>query len=144
MRETCGAIEAATEVAEAAVVGGAADELLAAADAATCAKEEVGLLAASARLGGWSSAEGGPGDHDQNATAPARISIAIARYPSDARQGRLSPSGPGGVGPGPRRPDTRQPGVPQGAGGLLVETAHPMRSWPYWFQMGLLPAVNEL
>jgi len=30
----------------------------------------------------------------------------------------------------------------QGAGGLEVDTAQPMRSCPYWFQIGLLPSVN--
>lgn len=32
----------------------------------------------------------------------------------------------------------------QGAGALGTDSAHPMRSCPYWFQIGLLPLVNEV
>ena len=41
-------------------------------------------------------------------------------------------------------PLTRPCANRQGADGLDVEMAQPMRSWPYWFQIGFLPFVNEV
>lgn len=69
---------------------------------------------------------------------------AIASNPSDGPQA-VPPAGLAGLLSG--RGDSsmgRGPSVCQGAAGLAVDSPQPMRSCPYWFQIGLLPAVNEV
>jgi hypothetical protein len=62
----------------------------------------------------------------------------------DGRQPVSSP-GSGGRGAGRRDPFFMRPDPqPQGVAGFDTDTAQPMRSCPYWFQMGLLPAVKEV
>ena len=106
-----------------------------------------GVLAAASRSGGadatTSGAEAAPlvavdGAIDAHApaSAPATSAAAIARNPSDGPQRPVFGSWRGGLA-------TEQPGERQGAGVLDVDTFQPMRSWPYWFQIGLLPPVYD-
>lgn len=67
---------------------------------------------------------------------------AMAKYPRDGRHACSPP--PDSVGDGLERRGAFMAETAwndQGADGLKVETAQPMRSWPNWFQIGFLPPV---
>lgn len=132
----------------AAATGSAGEGLLAAAMTTTGAvAAEAGALAAT-RTGaaaGGAAAETAGGDVAHHTSASDTMPTATARSPDEGLH----------VGPGPagsaclasvRRCLRMDRGLPprHGAAGLDVDSAQPMRSWPYWFQIGLLPPVNEL
>ena len=100
--------------------GGAAATAVGAADEAAGAAASVGGGALVA-------------DHQPATTPPTRPS-ATTRNPIDGPQRSLRP------GLAMRPP----PCARQGAAVLDVDTAQPMRSWPYWFQIGLLPLVKDV
>lgn len=94
---------------------------------------------------GDSSATGPGGDGNHSSQEPsASMPSAITRKTSDGRHEPFPPAGSAGVGPERRGPRMTFATRVQGAVGLLVDNAQPMRSWPYWFQIGLLPAVNDV
>lgn len=70
--------------------------------------------------------------------------------PRARRHARTAPLRPVAAGAGVVRRGgfNADPGLaragPYGETGLNVDTAQPMRSWPYWFQIGLLPPVKEV
>jgi hypothetical protein len=70
-----------------------------------------------------------------HATPPAAATNAIAGQPSCGRHAPRSRRGSFISGP------LQSQGV--GATGLETDNAQPMRSCPHWFQIGLLPFVND-
>ena len=117
--------------------------------AATAVRGGVAALAAiDAAAGGVvSPATGTAGfadDHHQASPAPTIASATTSSH-GDGPQRRPPSTGP--VDGASRRGGAamaQAARMAQGLGGLDVDTAHPMRSWPYWFQIGLLPPLNEV
>lgn len=56
--------------------------------------------------------------------------------PSTRRNGRRAR--------GVMRTDGRSLIAQNGLGGAMADSMKPMRSWPYWFQIGLRPLVNAV
>ncbi len=77
-------------------------------------------------------------DDHPPASAPTTSAIAIARNPMAGPQRSFLGSWRGGLATGFGTT------ARQGAAVLDVDTFQPMRSWPYWFQIGLLPPVNDV
>jgi len=122
---------------------------MAAAAGATCAGAATDTLAAATRAGAAEApdsgaeaasptADDGTVDVHQATSAPATSAHAIARNPIDGPQRSCCGLTRDGLSTG--RPRLTR----QGAAVLEVDTFQPMRSWPYWFQIGLLPLANEV
>ena len=94
--------------------------------------------AASATLRWTCGVAGSIGHQRQSAAASSRPSAT----PRGAAAGRQV-AGAAGVGDDAGRAGRWRiaDGRGQGAAGLKADTAQPMRSWPYWFQIGFLPPV---
>jgi hypothetical protein len=133
-----------------ATAGGAASgseggKALAAAGAAATAEGApavIGTGAAGGANGAVSATGVGSGaEVHHHASAPAMMPTATASRPREGPHAAV-PAGSGSdrrgwsIGHGPA--------ARQGAAGFEVEMPQPMRSCPYWFQIGLLPLVNAL
>ncbi len=118
------------------------------ADAAATAIEAALAAASTCGSGGGHDAVAAAGagvaadDGHHAATAPATRPSATTRKPIDGPQARrsgwwesLTTGRPVSV--------VRTSGD-HGADGLDVDTVQPMRSWPNWFQIGLLPLGNDV
>ena len=89
---------------------------------------------------GWLGEAAGEGEAAHQARPAPSATTASSSRPKDGRHAPL-PSAPA---LGPEASGGRRLGLvtAQGAAGLEVEIDQPMRSWPYWFQIGLLPLVK--
>ena len=121
---------------------GADDALAAGAGARTRTVAEAALAAAGAGVSGavppdadsaMPPGAAGPGDGHQATAVPPTSTSAATRKPPAGRQRPRSGTWRGS-------PMARF----QGAAVLDVDTVQPMRSCPYWFQIGLLPFVNDV
>jgi hypothetical protein len=80
----------------------------------------------------------------QNASPPATVPTATARYPSDGLHASGSSAPSIGGRPGRRVVSMPHHLLSQGVAGLKVDSPQPIRSWPYWFQIGFLAFVKEV